>query len=536
MYQRFNMTYANAFSQSTDLSTRIRRRHILLLALILLYAAGFRLLVLDRPFHYDAEAYGCFYGILARNYLQFDWTETHGMPVLTVGHIPKAPLVFYRDHPPVVPLLIVPLYALFGVGEWQTRLPTALATVAAVLVMYLLLNRFSTRRIALIAAALFAATPMVLYYGGLPEVVGTQLILFILLSLMAYLHFLRKPCAGTFVLLLAAFSLAGLTDWPAFIIVPVLLIHFLVTQPRRYWPWIFAFCLAASAIFAMLYVYIVLATNAPWGWMADPLRTRTAIDGTSPFTLTQWLATALKRNLARHTLPIILLASGWLIVYGWRLHRPPPGATVARLLLAWGILHVLIGRQGVYTHEWWWSPLTPGLVIAAALLLDSLVRLLEHSALSRAANPTAALLILLFALWTALRALIELGPLQRRGPFTTVELGQAIQAAAPNPNDIAMLVHGEADPQLWFYGNRPLRLDIWSIEDFQRRLEDDQVDLVYYFEQPWKAVPTGIVFPVDHRHERAELLAYLQQRYAQVRLAAHLANKFYVFDLRQSGR
>jgi 4-amino-4-deoxy-L-arabinose transferase-like glycosyltransferase len=309
-------------SVSESANDHLRLCHLLLLALILLYSVGFRLLVLDRPFRYDREAWGCFYGILARNYLQFDWTETHGMPVLTVGHIPGAPLVFYRSHSPAVPLLIVPLYALFGVGEWQTRLPTALATVATVLVMYLLLNRFSTRRIALIAAALFAATPMVLYYGGLPEVVGTQLILFILLSLMAYLYFLRKPSLRTFALWLAAFSLAGLTDWPAFILVPILLIHFLITQPRCYWPWILAFCLAASAIFATLYIYIALATNAPWDWMADPLGKRTAIGGTSPFTLTQWLTTALEFNLARHTLPILLLAFGWLIVYIWRLHRP----------------------------------------------------------------------------------------------------------------------------------------------------------------------------------------------------------------------
>jgi hypothetical protein len=353
---------------------------------------------------------------------------------------------------------------------------------------------------------------------------------------MAYLHFLRKPSPKTYVLWLAAFSLPGLTDWPAFILVPVLLIHVLVTQPRRDWPWIFAFCLAASALFAALYTYIALATHAPWDWMADPLRNRTAIGGTSPFTLAQWLTTALESNLARHTLPILLLAFGWLIIYGWRRHRSPRGATVARLLLAWGTLHVIVGRQGVYIHEWWWSPLTPGLVIAAALLLDTFLRRLERSTLRRAAHPTAACLILLFALWTARGALIELGALQTRRPFTTIELGQAIQAAAPNPNDIAMLVHGGADPQLWFYGDRPLRLDILSIADFQRRLEDDQVDLVYYFEQPWQAVPTGIVFPVDRRHEQADLLAYLQQHYAQVRLASPLINKFYVFDLRQSAR
>lgn len=155
-------------------------RHTLVLGVIVLYAVGFRLFALDRPFQYDAEGSGCLYGILARNYLRFDLTETHGMPVLTVGHIPDAPIVFYPDHPPLIPLLIVPLYALFGVGEWQTRLPISIATVASVYVLYLLLVRVATRRIALIAAALFAAMPMTLYFGGFPEVVGMPLILFIL--------------------------------------------------------------------------------------------------------------------------------------------------------------------------------------------------------------------------------------------------------------------------------------------------------------------------------------------------------------------
>src|SRR2546425_10769646 len=112
-------------------------RHGVLLAVVLLYTAAFRLVVLNRPFDYDAEgASACEYGILARNYLRFEWAQTHGMPVLTVGHLPTAPLVFYPDHPPLVPLLIVPFYGLFGVSEWQTRLPISMITIAAVYVLY----------------------------------------------------------------------------------------------------------------------------------------------------------------------------------------------------------------------------------------------------------------------------------------------------------------------------------------------------------------------------------------------------------------
>ena len=66
-------------------------RHRLLLAIILVYAASFRWIVLDRPFDYDAEGSGSLYGVLARNYLRFDWAQTHGMPVLTVGRSAGAP-------------------------------------------------------------------------------------------------------------------------------------------------------------------------------------------------------------------------------------------------------------------------------------------------------------------------------------------------------------------------------------------------------------------------------------------------------------
>ena len=149
-------------------------RHGLILALVLLYAAGFRLVILDRPFGYDAEgASASQYGILARNYLRFDWTETRGLPVLTVGHHSTAPVVLYPDHPPLIPLLIVPFYAGFGVGEWQTRLPIALMTIAAIYVLYRVLARTTTRRAGVVAAAVFAASPMTLYFGGMPDVIGT---------------------------------------------------------------------------------------------------------------------------------------------------------------------------------------------------------------------------------------------------------------------------------------------------------------------------------------------------------------------------
>ena len=196
-------------------------RHTLILALVLLYTAGFRLVVLDRPFGYAMEgATASEIGISARNYLRFDWTQTGGMPVLTVGQLSTAPIVLNPDHPPLIPLLVAAFYAGFGVGEWQTRLPISIMLIAAVCVLYRLLARTATRRAGLAAAAVFAACPMTLFFGGMPDPSGTPLILFILLSVLGYLRFHGEPRLSTFMPFLAAFVLASLCDWPGYVIAP----------------------------------------------------------------------------------------------------------------------------------------------------------------------------------------------------------------------------------------------------------------------------------------------------------------------------
>jgi hypothetical protein len=322
------------------------------------------------------------------------------------------------------------------------------------------------------------------------------------------------------------------SDWPAFIIVPVFLAHFLATRPYRQWPWIFAFCCTACALFATLYIYIALATNSPWNWMVPLITKHSAIGGKAPFTLSQWFATAMVDNRARHTLPLLVGSGLWLITLGPRIRLSQPGATVARILIAWGILHVSIGRVGVYTDEVWWSPLTPGLAVSAALLVDSILRAADGRQFSHVANSVAALLIVLFASWTGLTTFKELYPRKLDDPFTTVELGQAVRAAAPNPNDLALLVGGDPSPQWWFYGDRPLRINVWTVEDLERRLRADSADITYGYWQSWNAAGAGIVFPSTWHHDFGHFRAYLQQHYPTVPLPTPLAAKFEVFDLR----
>jgi len=502
------------------------------LAVLLAYTIAFRLVTLGRPFQYDDEATGgAFYGLLARNYLRIPWSDTHGIPVLTVGRLAGAPLVFYPDHPPLVPLLIVPLYRMFGAGEWQARLPTSIATVLSVLVLYRLVRRGSGERVAMTAAACFAAMPMVLHFGGQPEVLAMPLVLGALLTVDAYLVLCRDPGWGALARAAAAFTVAAASDWPAFIMMPILALHFALTEPRVRWPWMVALGAWAVALFAALYVYIAVAAHLRWDWMVPLLKGRTAIGVRSPFTAAEWLRTAGYFNRHCHTLPLMAAAVVWPIVSVLPGGRRQEGAAAAGLLLAWGTLHVLIGRQGVYNHEWWWWPLTPGIAAAAALFAE-----LSIAAAGRRASAAAPLLlgitVCLFAVWTTIREYRHLYPPPQTGVFTTLEVGAAIQAAAPQPDDLVMLAWSGQDPELWFYGDRPLRTGIWSIDDFEERLLAADADLAFGYLQPWPARAAGFVFPVIAIAGMPDLHAYVQARYRRVALPPALAKQFEVFDLR----
>ena len=507
--------------------------HALVLGLVLLYATGFRLVVLDRPFGYDAEgASASQYGILARNYLRFDWTQTRGIPILTVGEHPTAPVVLYPDHPPLIPLLIAPFYAGFGVGEWQTRLPVSILTVAAVYVLYLLLAGTATRRAGVVAAAVFAASPMTLYFGGMPDVIGTPLIFFILLSVLGYLRFHREPRLSTFLPFLAAFVLSSLCDWPAYVIAPVFLAHFVVTRPRVEWPWILLFGGAACALFAAVYVYIAVATHLPWTWMLPLFARHSTLAGVPSFTLLQWLGTAFALNRMLHTLGLIIICGLWLVIFGFRFRRPQAGATVARLLLAWGVACIVIGNKAAYTHEFVWMFLTPGIAVSTALLIEWLFQVTAPYRVAPVARFSVALGVALFASWTGYTTFGRLYPMTPAAPFTPIEMGMAIRAAAPDPGDLALVVGGDGGPgsQLWFYGDRALRVNVWSIPEVQKRLEEDWADLVYNFDvQPWDATAAGIVFPRWWDGCCGNVRVYLEGRYPRVRLPPALSEKFVVF-------
>ena len=127
------------------------------------------------------------------------------------------------------------------------------------------------------------------------------------------------------------------------------------------------------------------------------------VGGVPPFTLMQWLGTAFALNRMLHTLALIIACGLWLVIFGFRFRRPPAGATVARLLIAWGVTCILIGNKAAYTHEFIWIFLTPGIAVSTALLIEGLFHFTERYRVAPATGVGVALVVAMFATWTGLR-------------------------------------------------------------------------------------------------------------------------------------
>jgi hypothetical protein len=247
-----------------------------------------------------------------------------------------------------------------------------------------------------------------------------------------------------------------------------------------------------------------------------------------------WLGTAFDFNRRLHTSALLIASGLWLVIFGVRFRRPPAGATVARLLIAWGVACVVIGNTAAYTHESIWIFLTPGIAVTAALLIEWLCLVAEQHRVAPAMGPGVALVAAMFATWTGYTTYGRLYPTTSAAPFTPMEMGQAIQAAAPGSGDLALVVGGDGGPgaQLWFYGDRALRVNVWSIAGVEERLTEEWADLVYNFDvQPWKATATGIVFPRWWDDGFEDVRAYLEERYSPVSLPPAVSEKFAVFTV-----
>jgi hypothetical protein len=332
--------------------------------------------------------------------------------------------------------------------------------------------------------------------------------------------------------------------------VPLATGYFLLRHKRQHWPLLLTFILISIALFAALYTQIVLVATHDWTWMLDQLRTRTI--GTTPaqkVSFVTWLHQAWTYNHEHHTIAVLVLSLLWLVFtlsrYAGRgqgegfssgceiSNREPQLANPPTIfLLLFSLIHLLIARQGSYSHSWWWWPLTPFLVLSTALALVEIIRLLPARA-KIPAHTLAILLLILFSitnLKTTLPHLLDPNLTSANQPYDGPTLARAVRFASSDPNTPVILVSGDVHPSLWYYADRPIKMHVWSVEAFTERLTDITADLPFAFQQPCPTRPTAVIVPKLYANAAKDLLEHLRAHYRQLQPPPDLAELYEIFS------
>lgn len=495
---------------------------------VLLVAAIPRLTEIRREFGRNADGTGTLYAIAARNYLLRDNAPTLWMPVISVG-TPASPPTVYAHHPPSVPLLMALSVATFGDTVWAHRLPAALFTVLASGMVYGLLTRraspdtpLNTPQLsgAIFGSLAFALSPMALRFGQMPDVVNSQLVFTCLLATACHLRHTDRPNPWTGAAVVASMAAAAVSDWPAFFLFLAMFVHALI---RRRFAAALQIAVAAIGLFAALVAWIS-AAQGDWGLILHKLAHRSlgsTTDTAVPFTWANWLGFAVHISRDLHGwVPSAFGVAGIVLSVA---SRGSPVRPAVLLIAAWATLHLLVGRQASYNHDWWWWPLTAAL----SLGIGHAVARLRHPAWMALAGVVLGVAVAasLAREYRHLRS--DFWRDGAESNYSLAELAAVVQRHTPRHRGV-MLFQDDPQPYVHYRLDRPVIQPVWDAATFEARRQSDRADLFYKFDQalPAPSAPATVVIPTVYADKAADLIAHLRSRYVEV-----ADGKFLVFLL-----
>jgi hypothetical protein len=304
---------------------------------------------------------------IALHHLAGQAADNYFLPVISEVDGAK---VFHTAHPPLLHLLYAGLYGIFGVHEWVSRL-AALALYLASLGLGL--GCLTTERrsgFLFFALGLFLPLPFALALTTNYEPLS---LLAVTLVAVAFVRWQQDPRRLRLLALLFAVLLACLSDWPAYLAVPVLLL--LQIRQRKPRKLLLALLLLEAAVFAAILFWQDAAAG-------EIVFFSHAATRNNPLALLQPQTYLLLRDHLLALLgpaPLLLAAALFL----WLLKEraaPSPGL---RFFLLYFLVLFLAAPQLVSKHEVSLYYLVPALVFTA------------HDAIARSPRPWLLLAIAL---------------------------------------------------------------------------------------------------------------------------------------------
>ena len=493
-----------------------KNKHFFFLLLLILFSAIFQLYQINRDFiglfDYDSAQYSSY----SMNLLKYGLSAILG-PVCNVNPL-NGKFLYYLYHPFLSIYIFALFFKIFGSTIVIGRLIAMFFFALSAICLYFLVSKLWSKSLALWACFFYLFFPTSQYFGKL---VGPAFILliFVFVFLLFYWLWLRKKNPAYFYLMAAFYALGCATDWEAFFLAPMAIIHYhyiLKKKSPRIFMLLFIGAFFVAAYLAINYFLTgsLSAVQAQWpasliqvkilgeenlGFIRHMMRYR------MDFTLliqSSYYFTILEYLLYSFTWPVVLLVLYFL--FNFRKYKYFKDPTIYALFIAG--LYLFYGLCNPTTLSGHIS-LTPYLsgafAIICALVISKTSRLFQVSFVS---------LFLIFSFFGVQRLYAMNGTWKNH-----LMLGKVISAVS-EPKDGIALTEPFFSPYIEYRGQRKILYDVYSWDRMRYAINSGKIK---YFITNYK-----------------DFQAYLAGKYPAVYLPeddAHPGYYFILFDVQSKG-
>ncbi|MFW5771852.1 MAG: ArnT family glycosyltransferase [Phototrophicaceae bacterium] len=353
-------------------STARNRLWALVAFLLLMWAL--LMVRLDSPWFSHHDENGAWITSGARNFETYGWSTLNYIPVLKNSPLdlerPGEDFTYYVHHPPLIVYAVTWARGLFGQTEMSTRLVPAFSTLVSLAALFVIGRRLYGERRALWLLPLYGLTPMIAYFGRMPNHEPLALP-FILIFVAVFINWLRAPTWPRWALMALMGGLALWTAWAAaFFFLAFGLAGLWLgnwTQRRQ--------MVLLGVVVGGLALSVMAFYQWQWDGALDKLRDafffRTSSQQMSRNSETFNAAEFVFRQMV-HVLPLMTFAvvvlGTWGLVLAVRRETRLQKAVILALV-GGGLLYMLVFRNAFYIHDYYKIYFMPGFTIAASVAI-----------------------------------------------------------------------------------------------------------------------------------------------------------------------
>ena len=327
---------------------------------------------LNSPWVGHLDGNGTWISSVARNFELYGADELGYLQLYNPGPATPETYNFYINHPPLITWSVTLAGQLFGQEadgapmELSARLVSAYSTMISLAAFFVIGRRIFGLRVAHWALIFYAVTPMIAYYGRMPNHEPPALMLLFLFAAVM-VNWLRQPTFARWLAMLACAILAMWLAWAsAFMLAGLGLLVLWVGSGRHRWHFIALGVLTLLATVAIPLFYEIQQPGSIER-LLDSFTYRTSNQsssaGTDSFTLMEFISRLFLQSLPLMTAATIILgfAGSWLVYR--RAGRLQIGIIGAFIVGTVG--YMLVFRNAFHVHDYYKIFFLPGLALAA---------------------------------------------------------------------------------------------------------------------------------------------------------------------------